>query len=222
MAIDSNATDSNAATPPADFDPRPQFASAIATTGAVVGGLRADQLDLPTPCDAYDVRELSGHLLCVLGRGAALGRRVDIFTVPQVVPFAPDELASTWASWASDATAAWADAARLEEMIELPWATAPGAATLSGYVNELVVHGWELARATGQSAQWDPAAIAVADAAIRAMLPPGNRVEAFAEMMGQRPEDLSPEDMVFANEVPVPADAPAIDRLVAYTGRNPS
>ena len=75
---------------------------------------------------------------------------------------------------------------------------------------DLVVHGWDLARATGQDDTMDPDEVAQ-------MLP-------FAEGMPpemRTPGAFGPGVVVFGPIVELPADAPAQDRLLGLMGRDP-
>jgi uncharacterized protein (TIGR03086 family) len=202
-------------------DPRPLFARAVRIGGEVVAGVRPDQLGDPTPCDEYDVRTLLDHLLLVLRRVAAMGRGDD--------PFGPDVLASPtvpddgWpAAWAAAAQAveeAWADDWALARIIRLPWMEGNGATTLVVYLNELTVHTWDLAVATGPQPTWDAEVLALAFDGIR-FLPPTGRPALFAQSKAQMPADFRDWSDPFADAVPVPDDAPLVDRLVAYNGRD--
>ena len=74
---------------------------------------------------------------------------------------------------AHDVQSAWADAAKLDQPMVLPWVTAPGSAMLAMYTAELTVHTWDLAVATGQIGAVEPAhagggtGIGLAGAALR-------------------------------------------------------
>ena len=104
-----------------------------------------------------------------------------------------------------DVEAAWADPAVLDREMRLPFGTLPGAAALASYTGELSTHTWDLAVATGQSPAWDEQVLTGALAAIRSKLPTAER----------------PPGIPFGDAVPVPDDAPVIDRLVAWQGRDP-
>ena len=84
------------------IDPRAVLERAIATGGAVIAGVRPDQLSAPTPCPEMDVRAMLRHLVAVLDRIAALGEGDDPFSVTET--HAPDDdWATTWAAASSRA-----------------------------------------------------------------------------------------------------------------------
>jgi uncharacterized protein (TIGR03086 family) len=67
--------------------------------------------------------------------------------------------------------AVWADDTLLDRPTTVPWGTLPGRATIWGYLNEALVHGWDLAVATGQDPEADPALVGAALAAVQRFLP---------------------------------------------------
>ncbi len=209
-------TDTTTTPAPDADDPRTTFARAVALGTATVAGVRDDQLDLPTPCTEMDVRTLLAHLRAVLDRVTALGRGEDSFAVAEV-PLGPDRFGE-WTEAAHRVRAVWSDDAVLARPMELPWQQGSGADILLGYVNEVVVHTWDLAAATGQEPDWDDD---LAEQALAHM--PGLPGEGRREMFEQISADMGlPEPaMPFAEVVPVPEGAPVIDRLVAWNGRDP-
>jgi len=89
---------------------------------------------------------------------------------------------------------------------------------LTSYFSELTVHTWDLATATGQRPDWDDTVV-VAALEARQILPAENRralYEQISTAMG-----LEEVAVPFAGAVAIPDDAPAIDRLVAWNGRDP-
>jgi uncharacterized protein (TIGR03086 family) len=74
-------------------------------------------------------------------------------------------------------------------------------------LNELIIHGWDVARATGQPFDCDPQAL-----------------EACWELLAERSRaDQEPgDDDPFGPVVDVPADSPLFDRLIGLSGREPS
>jgi uncharacterized protein (TIGR03086 family) len=205
-------------------DPRSVFAAAVATGGSVIAAVAPDQLDLPTPCEDFTIRELLGHLVSVLDRVAVLGRGENPFApgTEHVLPeLADDAWSAAWTQGAHRVQEVWSHDAVLERPMTLPWMTAPGAAVLGSYTCELTVHTWDLATAIGAHPDWDAAAVAVADASIRHGLPAEGRLAAFEAISAAMPEDQRSGAPPFAEAVAVPDDAAAIDRLVAWTGRRP-
>ena len=203
-------------------DPRPQFAAAYATAGKVIAGVQPDQLALPTPCEEMDVAQLLGHLRMVADKVAAMGRNEDLSDFVAEPPAPADGDHARWWSEAGDAiTAAWTDQ-RLTQPVVLPWMEGTGAEALAGYVNEVTVHTWDLARATGQDVAWDDEAVAVGLAALQAVLPGAGRTAEFEAMRAQMPPEMADFELPFAEPVPVADDAPVIDRSIAYNGRNPT
>lgn len=146
-------------------DPRPVYAAATEWVTSLLQAVAPDQLDNPTPCTEFDVLALSGHLLGTAGRAAALGAGTDIFAVSVTDRLhEPAEYAAT----TRRARELWSDDAKLDAPVTVPWGTVPGSGALWGYVNETLVHGWDLAVATGQDAE-APAGLAEATLPIAQM-----------------------------------------------------
>jgi uncharacterized protein (TIGR03086 family) len=199
-------------------DPRPILDRAIATCGAVIDGVRPEQLTEPTPCTDMDVRALLAHLIGVLDRVAALGNGEDPFAVTETaVP--DDRWSDAWAESGRRAADAWSDDAVLERPMALPWIEGSGAEVLASYFSELTVHTWDLATATGQQPDWDDTVVAAAFDAARRILPAENRRVLYEEVSAARGFDEVA--VPFAEAVPISDDAPTIDRLVAWNGRDP-
>lgn len=91
--------------------------------------------------------------------------------------------------------------------------TAAGGIDLPGDVaglvtlDELVVHGWDLAVATGQAYEPDPEVLAAVHEFVLGFSGPGQE---------------EAREGLFGPEVPVPDDAPLLDRVIGLTGRDPS
>jgi uncharacterized protein (TIGR03086 family) len=199
-------------------DPRPAYARAVALGGEVIAGVRPDQLRAPTPCSEFDVATLLDHLVLVLERTAAMGRGDDAMAVQ---PAGRTEgWADAWQQAAHANQAAWSDEA-LDRKVTLPWTSMSGAEVLQMYTSEVTVHTWDLATATGQHPRWDDAVVGTALDAMRRDLPVEGRREMIEEAMRNMPPG-TPRVFPFADAVPVPEDAPLIDRLAGWTGRDPA
>ncbi len=220
MTTDTVTTNPTADSPRPDGDPRASFARAVALAGSVIGAVRPEQMDDPTPCGDKDVRSLLGHLVEVLDRVELIGRGENPFAVAaRSVP--DDAWLATWHQAAHDVQAAWSDDRVLERIVVLPWSQVSGGETLGGYVNEVTVHTWDLAVATGQQPAWDEQVLAVAFGAIRRILPATDRAAAIAAAAQSMPPERRSFPPPFAEAVDVATDAPLIDRLVAFNGRDP-
>lgn len=180
---------------------------AVATALVIVANIEPDQLDAPTPCAEFDVRKLLNHLLFWGPSLTAAARK------ESVPPPAADEgdVDLTGGDWAGELNAqlraravawrepsAWRGTTSMESPDGMP-AEVFGAMVLG----ETVVHGWDLARATGQAPSWDAGLLEFIHADLVRTAPMGRE-------MG-----------VYGPEVPVAADAPLIDRVVGLTGRMP-
>lgn len=161
-----------AATQITAIDPRPYYRAALTWVAGLIAAVPAERLTDPTPCDGFDVRTLLGHLVTTVRRARVIaeGRRVD--EVPFVsTGIADDELAGTYAADADAACAAWAEDARLDVTVVVPWGEVPGRGAVWAYLSETLVHGWDLAVATRQHPEADPDTARAALAAIPQTLP---------------------------------------------------
>ncbi|MGB3520007.1 MAG: TIGR03086 family metal-binding protein [Mycobacterium sp.] len=199
-------------------DPRPVLDRALATAGAVIAGVRSDQFANLTPCTEMNVQAMLIHLVGVVDRIAALGNCEDPFAVaePQI---SDDRWADAWRESSRRAADAWGDDAVLQQPMALPWIQGSGADVLASYLSEITVHTWDLAAATGQQPDWDDTVIAAALQSAHRILPAENRRALYAQISAAM--GLDEVAMPFAEAVAIPDDAPAIDRLIAWNGRDP-
>ena len=127
---------------------------------------------------------------------------------------------TAWDEAVAAIDAAWADDAALTIASPLPWAPGTGADALVSYVNEVTIHSWDLAQATGQAVAWDDDVLELAISRM-AFLPETGRAALFAPMKAGLPPHLRDAPDPYLDAVPVPAEAPLIARLVAWSGRQP-
>lgn len=177
------------------------LAAAAPRTVAVVRQITDDQLDLPTPCRDFRVRDLLNHLYEVVVNFQGLARRSTVTWADK-----PDHLTAGWRDRFEAETGrlveAWADPASEQGVspgMGMPQQVVGGMALL-----DLTVHGWDLAVATGQA--YEPAP---------EVLP------ALHELTGQL-ATTARQMGVFAEEVPVDGTLPELDRLLGATGRDPA
>ncbi|WP_055474388.1 TIGR03086 family metal-binding protein [Gordonia sp. HS-NH1] len=175
-------------TTPAFDDPRPAFRAATAWVVELLEGVSDDQLDSPTPCDDFDVRTLSAHLVAVAHRAAALAEGADIRTMASI---AEQYDARTYAALIDQALDSWSDDTKLSVMVQMPWGEVPGAGALWGYVSETLVHAWDLAVATGRPAEADAELAETTLGVARQFIPAAIRTDPavpFGPVVEPRPE----------------------------------
>jgi uncharacterized protein (TIGR03086 family) len=163
-----------------------------------------DRLDAPTPCADTPVKALLSHVLMLSHAFRMAAEKAPDPGPPpaeqpplpldwrSALPAALDAMAEAWTR--PDAQVGTTSAGGLE----MP---APVAATVA--LDELVLHGWDLARATGRPYRPDPTSIELCLGFVSSVA---------------RPEGVPG---LFGPPVPVPPDAPALDRLLGLSGRDP-
>jgi uncharacterized protein (TIGR03086 family) len=171
-------------------DPRPHYRTALTWVRTLADGVPADRLADPTPCTEWDVRGLLGHLVATVDRVRVIGEGGDPQTTPRVVEGIADDGWTDALGAAEDKMAAvWADDAVLDELVTVPWGRVPGRAAVWGYIREALVHGWDLAVATGQSPEADPVTAEAALAETKLVMPaePRGGPIPFAAPVAPRP-----------------------------------
>ena len=179
--------------------------------GDLVAGIPDDMLDAPTPCPAYDLGDLVDHV----------GGAARAFTGAAAKDMG--EVTGTGPSGdASQLTDDWrtripADLAGLAEAWRDPQAwtgmTRAGGVDLPGEVaglvalDEIVIHGWDIARAMGRDYECDPPSLEAVHGFVAGFSEPG-----MEEMRAG----------LFGPVVHVPDDAPLLERVIGLTGRDPA
>jgi uncharacterized protein (TIGR03086 family) len=185
-------------------EPIEQLDTTVATLGDLVKGVRPEQLDNPTPCGKWAVRDLVGHLAGGLTSAASAlrdGTPVDASPRPELLG---DDPGAAFAAVADDLDGAIRGPGAMDRALELPFGEIPAPVFLQFLAFDLMVHSWDLATATGQ--KYAPADDLVAAA------------DAFARQ-GVAPEMRDGD--TFAAEMDPPVDATPLERLVAFSGRRP-
>ncbi|MEV5314204.1 MULTISPECIES: TIGR03086 family metal-binding protein [unclassified Streptomyces] len=189
------------------MNPTLDLAPQAAIVARLAAGVPDDLLTAPTPCPEYRVRHLLGHItgLAVAFRDAGrkkLGPTTDTppdSALPDIGADWREELAAALAELPD----AWDDPSAWTGMTRAGGVDLPGEVAGLVAVDELVVHGWDLARATGQDYTPDPAALRACHA-----------------FLGEAAEDPV-RDGIFGPVVPVPDEAPLLDRAIGLSGRDP-
>ena len=183
-----------------------ELSDAAGATALVVDQVTPAELKDPTPCDEWDVQALLNHV--ILWTSYSLERRAHGESVaPELMErdFAAEpDFARDYRAQLDRAVAAWADPAVWDRELDVMGAKTPAADVGALIIAEMILHGWDLAAATGQDYSVSDRA---AEAALRA-------VEANAELFRQYKG--------FADPVTVAADALVLDRVLALSGRDPA
>jgi uncharacterized protein (TIGR03086 family) len=178
-----------------------------AEVARIVVGVRDSQLADPTPCDGTSVAGMLDHLVGLTTAFRMAASKEELAGGPQA---SASDLVPDWRTvLPAQLTAlagAWRSPSAWEGMTTVAGAELPAVAMGGVALNEVLVHGWDLAVATGQSYAADPAAAEACLAYVTEVNQPGN--EEFRN--GQ-----------FGPVVPVPSDAPVFDRVLGLTGRDP-
>ncbi|MFC5180570.1 TIGR03086 family metal-binding protein [Actinomadura harenae] len=190
-----------------DFEP-----AAHRLTG-VLAAIPDDGMDAVTPCEGFSVATLLDHMDGLTAAFARVARK-------QVGPGASrppapsaEHLAADWRTRVpeqlKDLVVAWREPSAWDGMSEAGGVPLPSAVLARVALDELILHGWDLARATGQP--YDV---------------PADEAEICLALLAGQPapseDGPRPPGGAFGPPVPVPDDAPALDRLVARSGRNPA
>ena len=162
---------------------------------AVLQRLTEEDLSRPTPCTEYTVGDVGQHLVrSMVLLASVAGEQID-----GTVAGALD---TTVAATAEAALAAWRHRG-LGGSVAVGRSVLPASLAVEIIPLELLVHGWDIADATGQD------------------------IDVTAEVAGyvlDRAQELITEDKrgrSFAAEVPAGPDTTVLHRLIAYTGRAP-
>lgn len=172
-------------------------------TAAVARGVRPEQFDDPTPCAEWNVEQLMNHLIGSLEYFKARGEGKDADPPKPAPPTTYDRTIQALQDTATATAAAWRRPGALAEKTDTGAGAMPGSALATMAVSEILAHGWDLAKATGQSMPADDVKVDEVLAAMKQTLKPEARNPAFGP------------------ETQAPKGAPPIDQLAAFLGRHP-
>lgn len=177
---------------------------ALSATGTVIEGISEGQLDLPTPCDGWSVRELLDHVIggnwwaaeLAAGKNIAdVGDRLDGDQIGA-------DLQASYRASARAAEAAFKAPGAMDAPCAVSYGPVPGSIYCGHRTLDIVIHGWDLAKATGQDTTIDP-----------------QLVDAIAAIVAPQMDMIVGSGM-FGTTVVVANDADAQTRLLAQLGRH--
>jgi uncharacterized protein (TIGR03086 family) len=177
---------------------------------ALVRGVPDDMLEAPTPCPDYRVGDLLDHI-GGLSKAFTWAATMEALDMEPVSP--TGDASHLGADWREripadieGLAAAWAEPTAWTGMTRAGPVDLPG--EIGGLValDEIVIHGWDVAKATGQPFAVDPTTLqAVHDLVI--------------QFSGPGTEDQRTGG--FGPEVEIPAEAPLLDKVLGMVGRRP-
>ena len=185
----------------------PDLRAAARLTASIVTGVGDEQLDNPTPCTERNVQQLLAHIDGLSQAfAAAASKELGPLTDTQ-----PDEADSSLGDgWRTRVPAqlttlaeAWRSSSAWEGMTRAGGIDLPGEVAGLVALDEVAIHGWDLAVATSQPYRLDDATAAV--------------VHGF--LVESRKEEV-PESL-FGPVVDISADAPTFDQALGLAGRDP-
>jgi uncharacterized protein (TIGR03086 family) len=162
---------------------------------AVLANVKADQMDLPSPCTEWTVKGVVDHVIGGNQWVQQLGGKEPLTL--------PDDMASAHSASAQAAQAVFAAPDGLTRTFELPFGAIPGTIFVALRTGDALTHAWDLARATGQSTDLDAEVSAHILDATRALVTPAFRGPG-------RP---------FAEEQDCPPGRAVADQMAAFFGR---
>jgi uncharacterized protein (TIGR03086 family) len=177
-------------------------------TADLIGGISDNLLDAPTPCLDYTLGDLLDHVgtLALAFTWAAKKESLGASPVPSGDA---SRLGDDWRTRIPRdllaLAAAWRDPDAWTGMTEAGGVELPGEIAGLIALNEVVTHGWDMARASGQLYDPDHASL---EAVHGFLAPTADSREADANLFGP--------------VVEVADDAPLLDRVIGLTGRDPA
>ena len=177
---------------------------ALTDTGRIVGNITPDQYALPTPCEDWDVHALLDH---VIGGNLWVGELMDGKTIEEVGDkldgdSVGDDPAGAYAASATVADAGFSQDGAMAKPVAVSYGPVPGEVYAGHRFIDVLVHGWDLARATGQDETLDPELVEMCIALVEPQI------------------DLLRPSGMFGGDIDIPADADPQTRLLATLGRS--
>jgi uncharacterized protein (TIGR03086 family) len=177
----------------------------------LVGGVPDDLLDAPTPCPGYTLGDLVEHVGGLTLAFTAAAKKDFGDTTSQGPSGEASRLGDDWRTRIPRDLAAlaeaWRDPAAWTGMTQAGGLELPGEVAGLVALDEIVIHGWDVARASGQPYDADPRLL--------------EAVHGFVAQFSAPGQEAAREGL-FGPVVEVPDDAPFLDRVIGLTGRDPA
>ena len=183
----------------------------VADLTALLAEIDDPDLDKPTPCPRYTLRDLVAHVDMAAQAFTASARKQG----GKLVEVTPDdgapELAADWRTRLPRHLETLADAWRVPDAwvgtTRIAGQDAPAEMVAMTIADEIVVHSWDIATALGRWFSADPELLIAAKAFLSAF---------------STPDAPAGDDVPFGPSRPAPEDASELEQVVALAGRDPS
>jgi uncharacterized protein (TIGR03086 family) len=177
----------------------------------LIAGIDDDQLGRPTPCPDYTLGDLVEH---VGGFALAFAAAATKEAIEGGSPGPSGDVSRLGDDWRRRIAAdlktlaeVWRDPSAWTGMTRAGGLELPGEVAGVVALDELVVHGWDVAVASGQPYTCDQSLLEAVHGFVSRFSGPGKESDRAG---------------LFGPEVEVPADAPLLDRVLGMTGRDPA
>ena len=175
----------------------------------LISGVPQDSLDAPTPCPKYTLGDLVDHVGGLSLAFTAAATKAVGGDSAQGPSGQASRLGDDWRTRIPrdpiGLAEAWHDPAAWSGFTQAGGVDLPGEIAGLVALDELVIHGWDVARASGQAYDCESATLEAVYEFVVPMSAPGQEAQ-----------------RIFGPVVEVPEDAPLLDRLIGLTGRNPA
>ena len=180
------------------------YEAAVQYMHGIIAGVKAEQFGDPTPCDQWNVQELILHNVKVsqaIHNMLTDGEHVNVFEVSDQL--SPEDALAAFEASTGQLLQAAGVRANLEKRVDRYGRQLTGRELLMAPFSDLLIHKWDLAKATEQDSTLDSA---MAEASYGFFLP---RIETMRDSGN------------FGRGRSMPITASSQDKLLALTGREP-
>jgi uncharacterized protein (TIGR03086 family) len=176
----------------------------------LVAAVPDDLLQAPTPCPDYALGDLLEHIGGLAIAFTAAAGKVGGETTSRAPDGNADRLPADWRTRIPQdlekLAAAWRDPSAWTGMTRVGGADLPGSAAGVFALDEIVVHGWDVAIASGQTYSPDQGSLAALEGLLTQMA---------------APDQQAAREGLFGPVIEVPEPASELDRVIGLTGRDP-
>lgn len=182
-----------------------QLQEVVPRLGAAIAQVQSSELGMPTPCAAWTTRDLLNH---IVGGAEMFADAFGGAPLRDISGRLPDAIGDDPSGAFERAAGRFGEATQqpgaLDRVLPLPFGSMTGRTFLRFVAFDLMVHTWDVSRVTGAEVEFPEELVA--------------QVEPFAHLVL---DSVPRDDLLCAEPVPVVQRASPLERVVAYSGRQP-